>query len=78
MPAVTGRKGFYWVRGLQLLVTNPLQLLVTNPTIPFGDHGAPGWVGLSRIRGWNQGMEKLFTGLFTPSLLPVACADSTK
>jgi hypothetical protein len=34
-------------------------------------------------KGWYpaltfQGMEKLFTGLFTPSLLPVACADSTK
>jgi hypothetical protein len=25
-----------------------------------------------------QGMEKLFTGLFTPSFFPVACADSTK
>jgi hypothetical protein len=34
-------------------------------------------VGLSGIRGRNQGIEKLFTGLFTPSLLPVACIEST-
>jgi hypothetical protein len=33
-------------------------------------------VGLSGIRG-NHGMEKLFTGLLTPSLLPVACVEST-
>jgi hypothetical protein len=33
-------------------------------------------VGLSGIRG-NHGMEKLFTGLLTPSLLPVARVEST-
>jgi hypothetical protein len=57
----------YWAVGIVSFDRMPTPAL----NCRTGHSGDEDRVGSQESAGWNQGMEKLFTGLFTPSLLPV-------